>query len=195
MSDFEITELHRRLANLITIGTIKEVETSKACARIDLGNLITGWLPWLAERAGNDCTWWVPDIGEQVVIVSPSGDLSQGIILSALYQKKHTEQHHQADVHRTAYSDGAIIDYDRQLHKLCVKLPANATIEVVSDGGIHLSGDIKIEGNLAVSGNLTVDESVSANDKISSKADVVAGAISLTKHIHPGPNGPTSTPK
>ncbi|MCF6808533.1 phage baseplate assembly protein V [Thiotrichales bacterium 19S9-12] len=81
-----IGELERRLANLIKIGIIYQVDQQQAKAQVKLGNLISGWLKWLTFRAGDCVTYSAPSVGEQVVVLSACGELNNGIILPSIYQ-------------------------------------------------------------------------------------------------------------
>ncbi len=66
--NFAIAELNRKLANIIRIGLIKEVDYEKARVRVKVGEFLTDWLPWITARAGEDRSWFAPNIDEQVVI-------------------------------------------------------------------------------------------------------------------------------
>ena len=94
---FELVEVDRRLANIVTLGSIAAVDVANAVAQVQIGGILTDWLPWLTARAGNDITWWAPEVGEQVVILSPSGDLAQGVVLPGLYQTAHPAPSNSAD--------------------------------------------------------------------------------------------------
>ena len=86
MIEFETTELNRRLANLIMLGKVVEADCTQTTPKlkIKVGELQTAWLPMLTQRAGPDLSWWPLEVGEQVVVLSPSGELAQGIVLGAL---------------------------------------------------------------------------------------------------------------
>ncbi len=79
MVEFEITELHRRLANLVMLGKVVEADYGHVIPKlkVNIGELQTARLPMLTQRAGNDVSWWPLEVGEQVVVLSPSGDLTQ----------------------------------------------------------------------------------------------------------------------
>ncbi len=66
--NFAISELNRKLANIIRIGLIKEVDYEKARVRVKVGEFLTDWLPCITTRAGEDSIWFPPSIDEQVVI-------------------------------------------------------------------------------------------------------------------------------
>lgn len=81
--DYHFAELERRLANVVRVGTIHAVQNGKVRVKIgtdpDGKPVLTPWLPW-TERAGRIKTWAPPSAGEQVRVVSPSGDVAQGWI-------------------------------------------------------------------------------------------------------------------
>jgi phage baseplate assembly protein V len=110
---FDIAELERRLANLIRDGLIASVDYDAARARVQIGDLLTAPLPWYAGRAGGDRTWWAPEVGEQVTVLSPSGELAQGRILPALYSNAAPAPASAGDVSRAVWADGLVVEHDR----------------------------------------------------------------------------------
>ncbi|MFP3022837.1 MAG: phage baseplate assembly protein V, partial [Wolbachia sp.] len=44
-SNFAISELQRKLANIVRIGVVKEVDYEKAKVRVKIGELLTDFLP------------------------------------------------------------------------------------------------------------------------------------------------------
>lgn len=172
--DFEVTELDRRLSNLIRLGRIEQADYAAGKVRVKVGENVTTWLPWLTQRAGGDVTWHAPEVGEQVVILAPSGELNQGVVLAAVFQSAYPQPVNNKDKHHVKYQDGAVVEYDRAAHHLKAVLPAGATVELVADGGISITGDITLTGTLTAS------------------VDVVAGPsnISLINHktslVQPG---------
>ncbi|MFE8348658.1 MAG: phage baseplate assembly protein V, partial [Xylella fastidiosa subsp. multiplex] len=67
---------------------VAELDPATACVRIEAGELLTGWLPVMASRAGADRSWWLPHLGEQVIALCPNGDSALGIVLpGSLYQE------------------------------------------------------------------------------------------------------------
>ena len=84
--EYRITELERRMANMLRFGIVDQLDASAAKVRVKFGSILTGWLPWLTQKAGIERTWWTPDVGEQVLMVSPFGDMTQAVVIPALYQ-------------------------------------------------------------------------------------------------------------
>ena len=80
MSGYDIGELQRQLSNLFRIGKVKELDEANARVKLDVSGLTTDWLPWGAARAGKTKNWSAPQIGEQVMMASPFGDMGQGVL-------------------------------------------------------------------------------------------------------------------
>ena len=153
MIEFEITELHRRLANVILLGKVVEADYTQIIPKlkIKIGECQTAWLPMLCQRAGSDVSWWPLEVGEQVVVLSPSGELTQGVVLGAINQIAFPSMGSHADSHKHVYADGAVIEYNRKTHHLSAVLPSGATTTLVSDGGVNITGDVVVTGNITAS--------------------------------------------
>ncbi|ARU88288.1 phage baseplate assembly protein V [Pseudomonas sp. M30-35] len=181
-----LTEITRRLDNMIRLGTIAEVDhgdpaqQKMPCCRVKTGNITTGWLPWLNLRAGETRTWEPVTVGEQCVVFSPSGEPTQGIVLVGIYSSNHPAPSNSPDKHSTTYPDGAVIEYDHAAHHLLAILPAEGTTELESLGGISIKGPITHEGDYTQTGNQNV------TGKVTVSVDVVAAGVSLVNHKHTG---------
>lgn len=173
-----IAELSRLLENLVRLGTIAEVQHAPPRVKVQTGGILTTLLPWLALRAGADRDWDPPTVGEQVILLSPSGQLTNGIAITGLFSDAIPANGDRAGLKRRTYADGAVVEYDSVAHHLRAILPAGGTSEVISDGGIRIVGDILHEGNYTQTGNQTI------TGKVEVSIDVVAAGISLVEHPH-----------
>lgn len=173
-----IAELSRLLENLVRLGTIAEVKHAPPRVKVRTGGILTTWLPWLALRAGADRDWDPPTVDEQVILLSPSGQLANGIAITGLFSDQIPANGDRAGLKRRTYADGAVVEYDSVAHHLRAILPAGGTSEVISDGGIRIVGDIVHEGNYTQTGNQKV------TGKVEVSIDVIAAGISLVEHQH-----------
>jgi phage baseplate assembly protein V len=198
----DLSDLLRLLQNLIRLGTIAEVKGAKA--RVRLGpTLTTEWLNWATPRAGSTRTWSAPTVGEQVIVLSPGGDLTRGIILPALYSQEFDAPETSDSIHTTHYPDGAVVQYNHAAHALTAVLPGGtATItadKVTSNAPSTIcTGDLTVMKNLIVNGATALNGGVNAKagtaggvamsvqGTIKATEDVLAGSISLAKHAHGG---------
>jgi len=79
-------EVDRRLAGLIRIATVAEVDAGSARARVHFGGeAVSDWLPWCAMAAGGIRVWAPPVVGEQVAILAPGGETAAGVIVGSLF--------------------------------------------------------------------------------------------------------------
>ncbi len=105
---------------------------------ISAGSYVRNWMPWTTTRAGLDGEWWAPEQDEQVLVIAPSGNLTQGVIVGSLYRGALTFDAGAGDItardpipgavagaaetekqiHKRVYKDGSSIAYDRNNHSL-----------------------------------------------------------------------------
>ncbi|WP_168464769.1 phage baseplate assembly protein V [Wolbachia endosymbiont of Ctenocephalides felis wCfeT] len=146
-SNFAISELQRKLANIVRIGLIKEVDYEKAMVKVKIGEFLTDWLPWITNRAGKDSSWFPPDIDEQVVIFSPLGELSLGVVLSGIYQQKYSAQESKKEINCFLFEDGTKISYDKKNHHLEISVVDKITFRVGESEIEMTKNSIKLKAN------------------------------------------------
>ena len=142
---FNLNDLARRLANLIRIGQIFAIDYEVAKARIKIGDLETDWLPWMTANSGENKNWNPPEIDEQVIVLSPCGELNQGIILPSLYRGNAPEN--SGDVQSITFADGSKISFDRSSGNLDLDIKGSATIKVAGNAEIE-AANITLKGNV-----------------------------------------------
>lgn len=183
-----ITELERRQTNLARIGTIAQADYARARVRVAIGPLLTAWLPWLTHRAGSDRTWHAPEIGEQVLVIAPSGELAQAVVIPALYQTAHPANAGTPDIARITFDDGAILEYNRATHHLSADIPGSAALKTKTDVTATIGGKLTAK----VTGPVSIDTAAAADIiaagpatlkaptvKIDSPATTVTGALTV----------------
>jgi len=169
VGDPDITDLTRRIANMIRAGTVVDVRLGGAVPRVKVaigdpavtdGQVTTAWLPYAAGRAAPGVTSFsAPEVGERVVVQSPGGDLRNGIVTpGGLNSSTHpAPADARPGLHRTTYGDGTVVEYDAAAHRLNI---------AVGSGEVHVTGTLRITGDVIVTG------------------DVTAGTVSLRHHRH-----------
>jgi len=211
-------EIIRRLDNLLRIGTITHLDLSAARCRVKSGGLSTDWLPWVTLRAGNTRTWNPPTVGEQVLIVSLSGELTTGLVLFGINSHVYPPPSHSSDETITLYPDGAKISYNHASGLLKASGIQSATVQASKQVLIDcpettVSGNVTIDGTLTVKGLLAYQSGMvgrSASDSPTGTATVIHGSIIqqggqlisngvvLDQHTHDGVeagNAQTGLPK
>lgn len=154
--EFDIAELARRLVNVVRIGIVHSADYETARVKVqydetDAGDpVITGWLPWITTRAGKDRTWWAPDIGEQVVVLSPGGELINGVAMPAIYQQSSAAPATDPNKHVVVYPDGTRSEYDRNAHRLSVTVAGDVVLNVQGDVDAAVGGKVDLVAGGAV---------------------------------------------
>ncbi|ROT46076.1 phage baseplate assembly protein V [Pusillimonas sp. NJUB218] len=113
MSGMSNEELARLIQNLIRIGTIMDIDHGDPPrVRVKTGNLQTDWRPWCERRSGQTKTWDPPTRGEQVILLSPGGDIAGAYILCSLGSDSNPPPSHSPDETVRQYPDGAVAKYN-----------------------------------------------------------------------------------
>jgi phage baseplate assembly protein gpV len=108
----QISELERRVGNFIRPGVIHEVLYEEGLCRVNFGERISPKMPWLETRAGDDISYWHPDVGEQVLVLAEYGDATRGWVLRGFFSNQ-KRINGKKDLHRVEYSNGTSFEYDK----------------------------------------------------------------------------------
>jgi phage baseplate assembly protein V len=115
---FLLSEMNRRLLQIVRIGVIQEIDYSKAKARVKVGDNLTGWRLWISLSKA----WMPPTVGDQVVVLSPNGDFEQSVIMPALYSNKKPAPSDEEEEIMFKFSENSHVCFDSKLEKLTVKI-------------------------------------------------------------------------
>lgn len=198
--------------DICKIGTICEVDTlHRSLAKAMICGRTTDLLPVMQNANGFKRGYSPLRIGEQVLVLSPNGDASGGIILRGIFNSTCKEPNGASDTAEvTEYEDGTIISYDTGLRELKIEASDKITIvcknATVTADTVSISatttniGDVSIVGNLTVSGAIVgsgglsvsggAGASVSGNISVSGTINDSKG--DLTNHTHSCTDGSTA---
>lgn len=164
---------------LIRLGTVASVDLAGARCTVRFDDEAESPpLRWIEARMGATRTWSPPSVGEQVLLLCPAGEIAAAVALRGIVSTANPAPGSTAR-ELIRYPDGAEIAYDPESHELEAVLPAGASMMLVADGGITITGDITLTGKLTASD------------------DVIAAGKSLKGHKHGGVqtgSGQTGTP-
>lgn len=158
---YRISELERKLSNILRFGTIVELEETTALVRVQTGEITSRWLPWATRRAGTDREWWMPEEQEQVLILSPSGDLAQGLVLPATYQDAFPANGTDRNIHRISYANGDIVEHNKQTGAYNISMAGEVTIKAAK---INLQAAVEQTGGDMTSDGISAQQHL--HDKV-----------------------------
>tara|TARA_B100001094_G_scaffold333445_1_gene412455 strand:- start:1886 stop:2590 length:705 start_codon:yes stop_codon:yes gene_type:complete len=131
-------EQERLLHGLIRICRVVETNDQGQVKVVD-HQLQSPWLSCAQLRGADNISWNPLDKDEQVLVVCPSGDLAQGIVVAALYQNKFALPHHNMQQQSMHFKDGSSVLYDREQHSYVLDVKQDqALIQLHSDDRIAL---------------------------------------------------------
>lgn len=179
----QIPDMERRLANVASLGTVTETDYSdakKPRVRVKIGKQTTGWLAFSTGSASGNGEWNPLHSGEQVVLLAPSGDLAQAVIVGRVNSNNAQAPDTDPNVTARTWEDGAREEYNRQAHAKKITVPDGGSIQfAVGNSSLTINSD---SITLSVGGkSFTLGSSGWVGN-----ADVVADGVSLVHHIHPG---------
>ncbi len=173
-------ELNRQLINLLQIGTIESVNTVDKTCRVQIGELTTGDLDMPAEIGRNFVRWQPLRVGTQVLLASPGGDISAGVIVAKLYSNDLTPPTTAETDDVIAFDDGTTVSYNSESHRLSIDCTGPVEI-ACTDASISAGGNAAIQAD----GNATVEAGGDANIKGATVTlqDGAAGGVVCQSHV------------
>lgn len=181
----DVIELSRLLENLLKIGTIHSVDLVNKRARVQSGKLTTQWLRWVERRCGQTQTWDPPTIGEQCIVLSPSGIIENGLIIYGAPSDEIDTPSHAANEHVIKFPDGATFTYDHAASHLAITGIKTATI-AASERITHDTPITHMLGQCIVDQLLTYGNGLSGTG--GSNGNSITGPMNHTggNYIHTG---------
>lgn len=134
------------LKNLIRVGKVSSVDPEKATARVafEAQNLVSYDLRVLQLQTLQNKDYYLPDVGEHVVcIFLPTGN-AEGFVMGSFYAGEDKPPVASVDKRVVSFSDGTVIEYDREAHVL--KINTNGEICIEAVGNVNVGGDVIADG-------------------------------------------------
>lgn len=125
-------ENERRLQSIINRGIVTQVDHAAARCRVQIDGLETNWLKFTSARIGTVKIWNPPSIGEQVLVISETGELSTGLVTISFDYDDQPLPSANADTFEIHCDDGASFIYNHVTHNLGVTLPDESTTKINS---------------------------------------------------------------
>ncbi|GHU21655.1 hypothetical protein FACS189472_14400 [Alphaproteobacteria bacterium] len=195
-SSFAFSDLFRRVANLIRIGKVFEVNGAQV--KVEIGKVKTNWLPIVSTAGDTSC--WIPiSVGEQVVVLSPFGEISQSVVLRSIHYNTYDAPENENDISFNAKADikaSSEGNFEASFEN-GIELKTNDTHIYVHDGNVQLksgNASITIDNNQieisSENSSITLSSSgiqlscgASSIDMSSSNISLTSAALSATPNF------------
>lgn len=177
---YATAEHDRMLAGLVIPCRIVAVDLVAARVRVsDGGNWTSAWLRWHAQAAGKARHWRAPSLGEQGVLISPSGDPAQGTFIPGLYGDAGAPPDNRDHVEVWRFDDGGSLVYDWATKSYTITLPSG-TVAVKVGGTEVVATDSAITAKTATATveapNITLKGAVLIDGPLRVTGDILGGA-------------------
>jgi len=200
------------MENIIRIGIVTQVYDDRAAVRVqfpDDDEEVSWEFPVLQRKTFRDKDYWLPDIGEHVVVVMLPYGQEQGFVIGALYSDAEKPPESTRDKKVIVFEDGTRIEYDRKNHRLYadvkgdveVKVSGKLTAEVQGRVLVKSSKEVTIqaprinlqnnsptigymEGDFRIVGSLTVEGNVEVDGNIHATGSIIDEGGNTPHHTH-----------
>ncbi|OAT26724.1 phage baseplate assembly protein V [Buttiauxella ferragutiae ATCC 51602] len=166
MSDAILSDIQRRLNNLVRSGVIAEVQPSPLRVKVKIGDLVTDWLRPQMPAAGPVSVSYFPSAGEAVQVISESGDLRNGVVHLGLHNASNEPPTTEPGVYKIRFSDGTFVSYDINDTVLVIELMGGETSLTASLEGWVFKGRVTFENAV------TAKETIDAEGNIGTKSEL-----------------------
>ena len=146
------------LEKLIQYATVEQLDCTGALVRVRAGDNLTDWVRWFGTYSGAHIDWSAPSIGEQGMLLSPSGILNNGAFLRGLPSEQFQPPSHdeQAFVIRFKNGDTLVHDGTQLRFNIAGGITHNTpTVTHTSDTQMH--GNTQTGGNAQFAADVGVD--------------------------------------
>ena len=119
-----VAELERRVAGMVRHGTVEQVDPQKQRVRLRLGGtddkpFIGPWVPY-AQIAGALKVHTPPSVGQQMTLLSPTGDPRQAVALPMTWSNQNASPSQKGDEHVLTFGSCRI---ELRGNEIIVKVP------------------------------------------------------------------------
>lgn len=149
MSNQSTAEVTRLMENMLVKTVITEVDNAKGKVKVAVGDASSGWLQ-MSATAGAVSIWSPPSVGQTVMLLSPSGNIDQAIVLSGGYSDANPPKSSDADVVQISIGSTTFLLKDGEATIKADKVTVEAS-EIKHKAGkvVIESSDVKLGGDAA----------------------------------------------
>ena len=150
------------MENIIRTGIVTQVYPDRATVRVqfpDDDEEVSWEFPVLQRKTLKDKDYWLPDIGEHVVVIMLPYGQEQGFVVGAIYSDVDKPPETTKNKRVVVFEDGTRAEYDKENHKLFldvkgeVEIKVSGNVTIVSEGKVVIKGaqTVEIDGGTGAS--------------------------------------------
>lgn len=179
-------EHDRMIAAMLMPCVVVGVDLAAAMVRVSNGEWTSAWVRWHSLAAGKARHWRAPSLGEQGVLLNPSGQAAMGTFIPGLYGNAGAQPDNRDHVEVWRFDDGGSLIYDWQAKTYTITLPTGTVtikvgsteVTVMDDAVTVKSTAIKLVAAVEIDGPLHVTQDITGG------ASILAAGSSDNHHTH-----------
>lgn len=189
---FQIAELRRVLAASICYCKVIAVDEDKGRIKVKVDEVETSLIPVLTRKAGASKSSFLPDVGEQGLLLSLGGELNQGVYLGSIATVAQSVGS-KSDTH--IYKDGSRISFDPDTKELLVDIKGGLVGIKNIGGPLNINAkDIKLTGEnisveaekVSVTGSKEIKISSTTNLNVEAPKIDFKGSVNIAGSLNAG---------
>lgn len=162
-------------------GIVCEVKPGYAKVNFEADGIVSDWLPVVRRKSKSDLESWQLEIDEHVACLMDC-HLEDGVILGAIHSDADApDSAESAGKFRKKFSDGTVIEYDKNAHELTVdvkgsiKAKASMTAEIEA-----LSAEVKATASITLNAPMVTIQGAATITGALTAASISTGGMTLT---------------
>lgn len=167
---------------MIRFGIVSEVKKGFARVKIEeLDGIVTDWLPVLKTKSKSDVESWPLEVNEHVVVAFDQFN-EAAVILGAIHNNEDApDEGESAGKWRKVFSDGTVLEYDKNAHKLNVDVKGDIAAKTTGKASIDATGNVDVKSMATATVQaLNVKATATTLVEIEAPAITLKGPVTVT---------------
>lgn len=176
---FASAEHDRMLAGVLMPCAVVAVDlgASPPVCRVSNGQWTSTWVRWHSQAAGKARHFRAPSLGEQGMLVSPSGNPALGTFVPGLYSAAGPAPDNRDHVEVWAFDDGGSLVYDWKARTYTIAVPSGQVLVKVGSSQLSITNStINLTGKVSITGDVSIAGQVAITGPLTVSADIIGGA-------------------
>ena len=128
---YELQQTKTRLERMLQTGVVEAIHAEDGLVDATIDDITLERIPLYTTRAGADKTYWMPSVGEQGLVLAPSGNLANAMFFPALNSTENPVPETDANLVVRVWEDGAKESYDKGKHEYIFQIDENTLRKMI----------------------------------------------------------------
>lgn len=181
----KINEIQSILMNVFRVGKVTSVDATTERARVvfdDRDETESYDLQVIVRNTKLNKDHCMPDLDEDVLCAFLPVGVEQGFILGSFYTDLNSPPSQSENVRKVTFSDGTVIEYDRESNKLTASVQGDIDITATGNLTANVGGDASLSVGGSLSANVTGNSDITT-PKLTLNGNLVVNGTTTTQGL------------